>query len=307
MTRLFNRRALSAAIISAGLGLSAAGSALAQSMDAASKASFDTVMAFMGAMGKGDVEGMSALMADDMVWHNEGDAAMPWIGPWEGKEAVLGFLPVFGENFRTTAWENTDAFASGDTVAVFGKMNGTTTRSRNEIGTFTFALRAKVSDGKVVLWNWFEDSYAVSQAFHGKAVMADDKATVQAFYDFLSNPGSESHAEAFRNATAADWESIGNYSGKNKTAPAFIGQLGGFAKLIPDLNWAVEDMHQSGDTITVRSRATGTPAAPLFGVDGQGRSFDILTIDIHRLVDGKIVRTHHVEDWAGALQQLSGR
>ena len=66
-------------------------------------------------------------------------------------------------------------------------------------------------------------------------------------------------------------------------------------------------MHQDGDTFVVRSRATGTPVAPFFGVDGQGRSFDIMTIDIHELEDGKIVRTYHVEDWAGALQQLAGQ
>lgn len=139
----------------------------AQEMDATSQASFDTVMAFMSAMGSGDLGGMTALMADDMVWHNEGDPSLPWIGPWEGKEAILAFLPVFGENFETTEWENTDAFASGDTVAVFGKMNGVTTKSGEEIGEFTFALRAKVRDGKVRLWNWFEDSFAVSKAYHG--------------------------------------------------------------------------------------------------------------------------------------------
>jgi len=48
-------------------------------MDARSQASFDTVTAFMGAMGSGDMDAMSALMADDMEWHNEGDSAMPWI------------------------------------------------------------------------------------------------------------------------------------------------------------------------------------------------------------------------------------
>ena len=148
--------------------ITASAQAGAQEMDATSQASFDTVMGFMGAMGGGDMEKMSSLMADDMVWHNEGDSAMPWIGPWKGKEEIFAFLPVFGENFKTTAWENTDAFASGDTVAVFGRMNGITTQSGKEIGEFTFALRAKVSDGKVVLWNWFEDSFAVSQAFHGK-------------------------------------------------------------------------------------------------------------------------------------------
>jgi ketosteroid isomerase-like protein len=131
------------------------------------KAALDTVMALMGAMGSGDMKTMNDLMADDMVWHNEGDRSMPWIGPWEGKDQIMKFLPIFGENFKTTQWENTDAFAAGDTVAVFGKMNGITLKSGKEIGEFTFALRAKVRDGKVVLWNWFEDSYAVSKAYHG--------------------------------------------------------------------------------------------------------------------------------------------
>ncbi len=132
-----------------------------------------------------------------------------------------------------------------------------------------------------------------------------DQATVQKFYDFLSNPGSESHAKAFGEATTSDWESIGNYSGKNKNKQAFTGQVGGFGKLMPDLNWAVQDIHQDGNTVIVRSRATGTPKGPLFGVNGEGQSFDILTIDIHELEGGKIARSYHVEDWAGALQQLT--
>jgi ketosteroid isomerase-like protein len=103
-----------------------------------------------------------------MIWHNEGDKSMPWIGPWKGKENIFKFLPLFGENFKTTAWNNTDAFASGDTVAVFGDMNGITLKSGKEIGQFSFALRAKVRDGQVILWHWFEDSYAVSQAYHGR-------------------------------------------------------------------------------------------------------------------------------------------
>ncbi len=139
----------------------------ASEMDAESQATFDTVMAFMGAMGGGDMEAVDALMADDMVWMNEGDKSLPWIGRWEGKEKVFEFLGLFSSNLQTTKWENTDAFAFGDTVAVFGDMNGVTTKSGKEIGDFTFALRAKVRDGQVVFWNWFEDSFAVSQAYHG--------------------------------------------------------------------------------------------------------------------------------------------
>lgn len=136
---------------------------------------------------------------------------------------------------------------------------------------------------------------------------ADDTDSVAVFYELLSNPGSSALANEFQNVTHENWESIGNYSGKNKTRDAFLGQMGGFAQLMPDLNWSVQAMHQDGNFVTVRSRATGTPVAPFFGVDGEGRSFDILTIDIHELEDGKIIRTYHVEDWATALQQLAGK
>jgi predicted ester cyclase len=139
------------------------------------------------------------------------------------------------------------------------------------------------------------------------SAFADDKATVTTFYDLLSNPGSQEHVTAFEAATSEGWTSMGDYSGSNKTREAFLGQIGGFAQLMPDLNWAIQDMHQDEDTFVVRSRATGTPVAPFFGVDGEGRSFDIMTIDIHELEDGVIARTYHVEDWAGALQQLSGQ
>lgn len=162
-----NRRNVMKTSVGTALALMLSQHASAADMDETSQATFDTVMAYMGAMGSGDMEKMSSLMADDMVWHNEGDKTLPWIGNWEGKEAIFKFLGVFGANLQTTLWENTDAFASGDTVAVFGRMNGITPKSGKEIGEFTFALRAKVRDGQVVLWNWFEDSYAVSQAYHG--------------------------------------------------------------------------------------------------------------------------------------------
>ncbi len=147
----------------------------------------------------------------------------------------------------------------------------------------------------------------VALAVTTTGVFADDKATVAVFYDLLSDPGNSAQTEAFQEATAEDWESVGDYSGKTKSREAFLGQLAGFAQLLPDLNWAIQAMHQDGDTVIVRSRATGTPVAPFFGVDGEGRSFDILTIDIHELENGKIARTYHVEDWAGALRQLSGK
>lgn len=147
---------------------------------------------------------------------------------------------------------------------------------------------------------------AVTLLMTASIATADDQETVRVFYDLLSDPGSTERAAAFQDVTHESWESIGNYSGENKSRDMFLGQMGGFAEVMPDLEWAIQAMHQDGNVIIVRSRATGTPVVPFLGVDGEGRSFDILTIDIHELEDGKIARTYHVEDWATALQQLSG-
>ena len=35
--------------------------------------------------------------------------------------------------------------------------------------------------------------------------------------------------------------------------------------------------------------------------------FKIMTIDIHEVKDGKIVQSYHVEDWARAIRQVSGK
>lgn len=161
-----DRRTILKSTLGAAMALILAQKAGAQSMDDTTQATFDTVMALMTAMGSGDMEAMGRLMADDMVWHNEGDATLPWIGESRGKEAIFAFLGVFSSNLQTDLWENEDAFASGDTVAVFGRMSATATKTGASTGVFTFALRAKVRDGQVVLWNWFEDSFAVSQAYH---------------------------------------------------------------------------------------------------------------------------------------------
>lgn len=144
--------------------------------------------------------------------------------------------------------------------------------------------------------------------FSAGGALADDKATVKTFYDFLSNPASSAAAGAFKAATHEDWVSIGDYSGKNKKRDQFIGQVSGFfAKLMPDLKWEPQEVLQDGNKVIVRSRATGTPKGPLFGVNGEGRSFDIMTIDIHTIENGKIVSSYHLEDWSGALQQLKGK
>ncbi len=139
------------------------------------------------------------------------------------------------------------------------------------------------------------------------AASAGDKGAVKAFYAYLSAPNSAEAAAAAKAGLADNWVSIGDYSGAEKPRDVFIKQIAGFGQLIPDLTWKIEEIIVAGDRVIVRGRASGTPKGPLFGVDGKGKGFQIMSIDIHTLADGKIVRSYHVEDWAGALGQLSGK
>ncbi len=129
---------------------------------------------------------------------------------------------------------------------------------------------------------------------------------IKPFYDALNRPATKDVAALVQSVAAPEWRS---YAGENvsKGREEFIGQAIGFGKALPDLTWDVKEVLVDGDRIIVRSEARGTPAGEFFGVPHTGRSFQVMTIDIHTARDGKLVAAHHVEDWASALRQLSGK
>ena len=129
-------------------------------------------------------------------------------------------------------------------------------------------------------------------------------ALVAPFYDALNAPSTKAVRALVEAVTSPEWRS---FSGENtsKGRDEFIQQVGGFGKLLPDLRWEIKEFFVDGDRIIVRSEAKGTPVAPFMGVAAApAKSFSIMTIDIHTVSDGKLVRAHHVEDWAGAIRQL---
>lgn len=138
-----------------------------------SDATLATAQAFLWAAGSGDMETLKDLMVDDFVWHNEGDSSVPWVGgPWVGKEVVLTeFLPKFGAGMTTTSWTTDYSFAKGDQAVFIGKMSANLNNSGADTGEFSWAVRVHVEDGKVKSWNWFEDSYAISKAYHAESAM----------------------------------------------------------------------------------------------------------------------------------------
>ncbi len=131
------------------------------------------------------------------------------------------------------------------------------------------------------------------------------RSIVAPFYDALNKPSSKDVRAIVEGIASPDWRSFAGEAA-SKSRDEFIQQVVGFGKLIPDLAWNIKEVIADDDKIVVRSEASGTPAGDFMDVPHAGKRFAIMTIDIHTVAGGKLVRAHHVEDWASAIRQLKG-
>lgn len=147
---------------------------------------------------------------------------------------------------------------------------------------------------------------AIAAASLASPAGASDLETVRAFYtDILTDPGGTT-AERYYEIFSPDVVSIPTPPG----GPGAQGMLNTFAflgQVVPDLEWAPQEIIEIGDgRFVVRSLFRGTPVGPFFGVDpATGKSFEAMSIDIVTVEAGRIILTYHVEDWIGAIGQLT--
>lgn len=134
--------------------------------------------------------------------------------------------------------------------------------------------------------------------------MQDLTEVVKPFYTKCLTVNQDTNvSELMGNILADDFQSINSVEIKSKDK--LIGQLQFFWKLIPDLNWEPQEMLQDGNRVIVRSIATGTPKGDFMGLPTDGsKSFKIMTIDIHTVENGKIIKVYHLEEWPVAMRQL---
>lgn len=136
---------------------------------------------------------------------------------------------------------------------------------------------------------------------------AEAEAFVKPFYDLLSKAGTADIAAGIGLIATPDYQSFSSNDDSAGVAPVDVAAgLKGLATAVPDLAWRVVEVIPAEGRIIVRGEATGTPVVPLFGVEPSGKSFKMMSIDIWTVVDGKVSSIHHVEDWAGAIGQLTG-
>ncbi|MEM6713216.1 MAG: ester cyclase [Pseudomonadota bacterium] len=134
---------------------------------------------------------------------------------------------------------------------------------------------------------------------------ASDLETVRAFYtDILTAPAETTEAQYYQ-VFSPDVVSIPTPPG-GPGAQGMLNTIAFLGQVVPDLTWTPEEIIELDGRFVVRGTATGTPVGPFFGVDpATGNAFEIMSIDIVTMEDGLITHIFHLEDWTGAVAQLT--
>ena len=140
------------------------------------------------------------------------------------------------------------------------------------------------------------------------AAQAQDLETIRTnltlFYDALTAAPGKDVATMLRLATTPGWVSCGGNDACRPREEVILA-IAARQREVPDLKWEVKEVLLSGDRVVVRGEATGHPAGEFLGVPARGKSFKVMSIDVHTIENSKLARSYHVEDWWGARRQLS--
>jgi predicted ester cyclase len=106
-----------------------------------------------------------------------------------------------------------------------------------------------------------------------------------------------------------DWDDIPLGPGQEPGRAGARFLIEGLSKVFSDLRIVVEEIIDAcGDdgngTVGVRTTMHGVHTGEFFGIVPTGRETEVRSHDFHQIVDGRIVRTHHMEDWVSWFQQV---
>lgn len=77
-----------------------------------------------------------------------------------------------------------------------------------------------------------------------------------------------------------------------------------FRTSAPDLQLVNDDILIDGTRVAVRSTFRGTHQGELLGIPPTGKPIEAMAIDFHRIENGQIAETWHVEDYRTVFAQI---
>lgn len=131
------------------------------------------VETYLAAFAAGRVDEIVSLLADDVVWHIDGEPGVSTVGLLQGPEQVRRWLMAFPQNFRPREFVINEIIAQHDSVLVLGRFRHTVVSTRHTVGS-DMIIHFTVTNGKIRRYQIFEDSALLARAFN-----ADDEWSLQ--------------------------------------------------------------------------------------------------------------------------------
>ncbi|MBV9438556.1 MAG: nuclear transport factor 2 family protein [Candidatus Eremiobacteraeota bacterium] len=121
----------------------------------------DLVQRGLAAFGRGDIPGLLELCADDVhvVFHDRG-RTIPFAGTWDGKDRVLEYFRIIGDNLDVLKWETQRIVADRNHVVAFVDVDFRGKRSAKAAGETQAALDFTAAGGKITGWQVYADTAA---------------------------------------------------------------------------------------------------------------------------------------------------
>lgn len=131
--------------------------------------------------------------------------------------------------------------------------------------------------------------------------MKNPISIIAPFYEALNQGGNEQLA---KKVLVENWTVHPPLPGEGSDAERYLQAVKPIFAALPDFRIAILQTIAEGDFIAVRGEVTATHSGTLFGVEATHRPISYMTQDIHRIEDGKIAESWHIEDWLSVLFQI---
>ncbi len=113
--------------------------------------------------GRGDINGILALLAENVIWEEPENSDIPYAGKRQGKTAVRGFFESL-EQIELAQFSPQEFIGNGDRVVVLGTWAGQV-RSTGKSFQSDWALVWKIINGQVTQFKAYEDTATIATAF----------------------------------------------------------------------------------------------------------------------------------------------
>lgn len=129
--------------------------------------SLQLVKAGYAAFGRGDVQGLIALLSDDVEWHIPGEG-LPLSGIYRGHDGVAQFFQKLSQDSDILAFEPREFVAQDDQVVVIG-WERARPKTTNRVLEVDWVMAFTVRGGKIVKFRQYSDTKAWADAYASAA------------------------------------------------------------------------------------------------------------------------------------------